>query len=79
MTFDTGRTCVVTCKALFSTSLIRYILNVVAMVLYACKKCGKLDSLPPQFWNITDFGAECEKCEMINTITLEKGELKKLV
>jgi hypothetical protein len=32
---------------------------------------------PPAFWNITDFGAKCEKCETINTITLENGELKK--
>jgi hypothetical protein len=31
------------------------------------------------FWNITDFGAKCEKCERINTITLENGELKKQV
>jgi len=30
-------------------------------------------------WNITDFGAKCEKCETINTITLEKGELRKQV
>jgi hypothetical protein len=29
------------------------------------------------FWNITEFGAKCEKCETINTITLEKAELKK--
>jgi hypothetical protein len=29
------------------------------------------------FWNIADFGAKCEKCETINTITLEEGELKK--
>ena len=26
-----------------------------------------------------DFGANREKCEMIDTITLEKGELKKQV
>ena len=26
---------------------------------------------------ITDFGAKCEKCETINTITLEEGRLKK--
>jgi hypothetical protein len=32
---------------------------------------------PHAFWNITDFGAKCEKCETINTITLEKGVLKK--
>jgi hypothetical protein len=31
------------------------------------------------FWKISDFGAKCEKCETINTITLEKGELKKQV
>jgi hypothetical protein len=29
------------------------------------------------FGNITDFGAKCERCETINTVTLEKGELKK--
>jgi hypothetical protein len=48
------------------------------MVLITCKKCGELDYLTSKaFWNITDFGAKCEKCETINTITLEKGELKK--
>jgi hypothetical protein len=48
------------------------------MVLYSCKICGELDYLTPHaFWNITDFGAKCEKCETINTITFEKGELKK--
>jgi hypothetical protein len=31
------------------------------MVVYSCKKCGE---------------AKCEKCETINTITLEKGVLK---
>ena len=31
---------------------------------------------PHAFWNITDYGA---KCETINTITLENGELKKQV
>jgi hypothetical protein len=31
------------------------------------------------FWNITDFGAKCEKCETINTITLEDEELVKQV
>jgi hypothetical protein len=25
----------------------------------------------------SDFGAKCEKCETINTITLKNGELKK--
>jgi hypothetical protein len=43
-----------------------------------CKKCGEPNYLTPHaFWNITDFGAKCEKCETINTITLEKEELKK--
>jgi phage FluMu protein Com len=32
---------------------------------------------PHAFWNIIDFGAKCERCETINTITLENGELKK--
>jgi phage FluMu protein Com len=50
------------------------------MVVYSCKKCGELNSLTPHaFWNITDSGAKCEKCETINTITLEDGELEKLV
>jgi hypothetical protein len=48
------------------------------MVVNACMKCGGLNYLTPHaFWNITDFGAKCEKCETINTITLENGELKK--
>lgn len=29
--------------------------------------------------NITDFGVKCKSCGTINTITLEKGELKKQV
>jgi phage FluMu protein Com len=48
------------------------------MVLITCKKCGELDYLTSKaFSNLTDFGAKCEKCETINTITLENGELKK--
>jgi phage FluMu protein Com len=48
------------------------------MVVYSCKKCGELNYLTPHaFWNISDFGAKCERCERINTITLEEGELKK--
>jgi hypothetical protein len=48
------------------------------MVVYSCKKCGELNYLTPHaFWNISDFGAKCEKCDTINTITLEEGELKK--
>jgi hypothetical protein len=45
--------------------------------VYSCKKCGELNYLTPHaFWNITDFGAKCERCETINTMALEKGELK---
>jgi hypothetical protein len=48
------------------------------MVVYSCKKCGELNYLTPHaFWNISDFGARCERCATINTITLEMGELKK--
>jgi DNA-directed RNA polymerase subunit RPC12/RpoP len=48
------------------------------MVVYSCKKCGELNYLTPHaFWNMTDSGAKCENCGTINTITLEKGGLKK--
>jgi hypothetical protein len=48
------------------------------MVVYSCKKSGELNYLTPHaFWNITDFGAKCERCETINTITPVNGELKK--
>jgi hypothetical protein len=30
-------------------------------------------------WNISDFGANCEQCEAINTITLEDGEPENVV
>ena len=34
------------------------------MVVYSSKKCGEYRYLTPHaFWNITDFGAKCEKCE----------------
>jgi hypothetical protein len=47
------------------------------IVVYACKKCGELNYLTPTtFWNIADFGAMCERCSTINTITLENEELK---
>jgi hypothetical protein len=40
------------------------------MVVYSCKNCGELNYLTPHaFWSISGFGAKCEKCEMINTIT----------
>jgi hypothetical protein len=48
------------------------------MVLYSSKKSGEPNFLTPHaFWNISDFGVKCEKCETINTITLENGELVK--
>jgi hypothetical protein len=60
------------------TSLIKYFLNITIMVVYSCKKCREPNFLTLHaFWNITDFGAKCERCETINTITLEEGELKK--
>jgi phage FluMu protein Com len=43
-----------------------------------CKKCGELNYLTPHaFWNISDVGVKCDKCNAINTITLENWELKK--
>jgi phage FluMu protein Com len=57
---------------------IKHFKNIPRMVMYTCKKCGELSYLTPHaFWNITDFGAKCERCETINTITLKNGELKK--
>jgi hypothetical protein len=48
------------------------------MVVYACKKCGEPNYLTPHaFCNVTDFRAKCERCDTINTITLEEGEHKK--
>ena len=48
------------------------------MVVMTCKECGELNYLTPHaFWNKTDFGAKCEKCETKNTLTLEEWELKK--
>jgi hypothetical protein len=45
------------------------------MVVIICRECGESIYLTPHaFWNITDFGAKCEKCSTINTITLENGE-----
>jgi hypothetical protein len=48
------------------------------MAVIHCKKCGEYRYLAPHaFWNISDYGAKCEKCRTINTITLVNGELKK--
>jgi hypothetical protein len=42
--------------------------NVILWPSYTCKKCGEPNFLTPHaFWNITDFGGKCEKCETINT------------
>jgi phage FluMu protein Com len=50
------------------------------MVVITCKECGELNYLTRHaFWNITDFRAKCPKCNTINTVTLENGELKKQV
>jgi hypothetical protein len=57
---------------------IGYFLDITPVVVYSCKKCGRLNFLTPHaFWNISDFGAKCEKCETVNRITLVNGELKK--
>jgi hypothetical protein len=59
-------------------SLIKYNLDITTMVLYSSKKSGEPNFLTPHaFWNISDFGVKYEKCETINTITLENGELVK--
>jgi hypothetical protein len=39
------------------------------MVLITCKKWGELLT-PHALWNITDFGAKCEKCETIKTTSV---------
>jgi hypothetical protein len=55
-------------------------MRLYSMVVYSCKKCGEPNFLTPDvFWNISDFGVMCEKCEMINMMTLEEGVLKKQV
>jgi len=51
------------------------------MVVTTCKECGELVYLTSDaFSNVDDdLGIKCEKCQAINTITLEKGELRKQV
>ena len=59
-------------------SLIKYNLNIPSMAIIYCKKCGEYRYLTPHaFWNMTDVGIKCEKCDTTNTITLEDGELRK--
>jgi hypothetical protein len=56
-------------------SLIKYNLDITTMVLYSSMKSGEPNFLTPHaFWNISDFGAKCEKCETINTITRGAGK-----
>jgi hypothetical protein len=48
------------------------------MVVITCKEFKETIYLIPHiFWNISDVGVKCEKCNTMNTITLENGELKK--
>jgi hypothetical protein len=57
--------------------VLSFFLNIPFRVVYTCKKYGDLNYLTSHtFWNITDF-AKCEKCETLNILTLEKGELEK--
>jgi hypothetical protein len=43
----------------------------MSSIVYSSKKCGEPNFLTPHaFWNISNFGTKCEKCETINTITL---------
>ena len=54
------------CMSLVLPFFIKYFLDIPFMVVYSCKKCGEPNFLTPHaFWNITDFGAKCEKCETI--------------
>jgi hypothetical protein len=66
------------CKLPALLFFMKYLLDILFMVVYSRKNCGELNYITPHaFWNIADFGAKCERCETINTITLENGELKK--
>jgi phage FluMu protein Com len=54
-------------------------MNIPLILMIFCKECGELIYLTSHaFWNITEFGAKCPRCNATNTITLENGELKKL-
>jgi phage FluMu protein Com len=42
------------------------------MDVIICKECGESIYLTPHaFWNITDFGAKCPRCKVINTIKIQ--------
>jgi hypothetical protein len=49
-----------------------HIYNKLAMVYLA-----NINYVLHAFSNLSDFGAKCKNCGTINTIPLEKGELKK--
>jgi hypothetical protein len=47
------------------------------MPVIFCKKCRGTNYLDPKsYWTINDAAVKCEKCQVINMITLENGELK---
>jgi hypothetical protein len=67
-----------TCISQVLTSLIKYNLDNLSMAIICCKICGEYRYLTPHaFWNMTDVGIMCKKCDTTNTITLEDGELRK--
>jgi RNase P subunit RPR2 len=55
-------------------------MNIPSMPLIFCKGCKETIYLNPKaYWNVNDVDVKCEKCNTINTITLENGELKRQV
>lgn len=68
----------VACMPLGLVSLIKYNLTNFDMPVIFCKECKETIYLDPHtYWTISDTTIRCEKCNTINTITLENGELKK--
>ena len=66
------------CMPLGLVSLIKYNLNYFHMPVIFCKECKETIYLDPHtYWTIGDATIRREKCNMINMITLENGELKK--
>jgi hypothetical protein len=48
------------------------------MPIIFCKECKRDIYLNPRaYWNISDAAVKCDKCDIMNTITLENGELVK--